>query len=242
MNIKNVFSVTIVILTFFINGFCQTNSEILVFSKTNSYRHASITDGINALSKMAIEESWTITFTEDSIYFNEANLKSKDLIIFLNTTGDILGDNEKVAFENYIKNGGGFLGIHAASDTEFEWPFYAEMIGAQFLNHPKIQDAKLNVHLEETHKSIQHLDSIWMRKDEWYNFRKAPSDHLNVLIDLDEKTITGKIMNSYHPISWYQVYHGAKIFYTAMGHTPESYSDEHFLLHVKGGIEWILSD
>lgn len=222
--------------------FSQKDNNILVFTKTNGYRHASIEDGIQALKNFAKEESWSINFTEDSLMFNEEELDHYDAVIFMNTTGDILGNDQEKAFEEFIKKGRGFVGIHAASDTEYDWEFYSEMIGAQFLSHPKVQEAKLHVNYEIDHPAINHLEHVWIRKDEWYNFKTQPAEYLNVLISIDENSIEGKKMNQYHPICWYHSFHNSRIFYTGMGHTPESYYDEIFLTHLKEAIKWALND
>jgi type 1 glutamine amidotransferase len=127
--------------------------DILVFTKTNGYRHASIETGVTALKEIASENHWAIKHSEDSLIFNSVNLKKYDLIVFLNTTGDILGDEEQIAFQNYMETGGKFFGIHAASDTEYDWPWYGEFIGGYFVSHPKTQKARINK--IDDHKTVK---------------------------------------------------------------------------------------
>ncbi|MEM6963572.1 MAG: ThuA domain-containing protein [Bacteroidota bacterium] len=216
----------------------SSGTHLLVFSKTNGFRHHSITAGIAALAKMSNENNWTITFTEDSTHFSEGNLKQYNSVIFLNTTQNVLGKNEEQAFEKYMNQGGGFVGIHAAADTEYSWDFYATMLGAQFASHPKTQEAKMNVHKNCNHPSIAHLEETWIKTDEWYNFKKPVPSYVNVLLDMDESSYEGKRMDMYHPIAWYHSFEGGRVFYTGLGHTPKTFSNETFLEHLKNGILW----
>ncbi len=215
--------------------------KILVFTKTNGYRHKSIPRGIEALDELGSKNKWEFYFTEDSTHFTTENLKKYNTIVFLNTSGDILGDPGKAAFKNYIHCGGGFVGIHAASNTEEKWDFYTEMVGAKFRNHPRIQPAKLNVNKQISHPAIAHLGAAFERTDEWYNFIEPVRRHVNVLIDIDESSYEGDRMGQYHPVSWYHYYEGGRIFYTAMGHTEASYSDPLFMEHVEEGIRWAVN-
>ncbi len=238
MNKRNYFLLLLLFLMAFPLFSQSQNTNLLVFSKTNGWRHKSIPAGVSALWKMSKENNWTVTFTEDSTHFSSTNLEQYQTIIFLNTTQNILGEKEELAFEKYMNQGGGFVGIHAASDTEYGWDFYAKMLGAQFASHPKVQDAKMDVHQDCRHPSVAHLGTEWVKKDEWYNFKKPVANYVNVLLDLDESTYEGKRMGGYHPIAWYHYYEGGRAFYTGLGHTKETYTNEKFLTHIKEGIQW----
>jgi type 1 glutamine amidotransferase len=218
----------------------EVPASILVFSKTGGFRHASIGSGIEALKKMGELQHWKMNFSEDSSLFNKEELSKYQLILFLNTTGDILNPNEQTAFENYIKSGGNFFGVHAASDTENDWPFYAEMVGAQFKSHPKPQNASLIKATDCQHPSIEHYKATFDKFDEWYNFKKPVASYVNVLLSIDETSYQGDRMGIFHPISWYHVYQGGRVFYTAMGHDDASYSNVDFLKHLQEGIRWAL--
>tara|TARA_R110002126_G_scaffold291731_2_gene456138 strand:- start:8378 stop:9985 length:1608 start_codon:yes stop_codon:yes gene_type:complete len=220
----------------------KTDTKILVFSKTSGWRHKSIPSGIAALKNLGIENNWQIDFSEDSLVFNAENLSKYKLIVFLNTTGNILGSAQEKSFEEFIHKGGGFVGIHSATDTEYNWPFYVNMIGAQFESHPKQQKAKLNVHQNQKHPAIAHLDTTFEKFDEWYNFKKPVASHINVLIDIDETSYKGKRMGTKHPISWYHTYEGGRVFYTAMGHNNKSYTNPQFLKHLEEGMRWSLNE
>lgn len=211
--------------------------RVMVFSKTNGFRHKSIESGKIALKKMADAEKWSMTFTEDSLEFSPDRLRTVDVVIFLNTTGKILGDKEKQAFKDYIQGGGGFVGIHSASDTEKSWPWYVDLVGAAFKSHPKIQKATIKV-VNRDHPATKILKERWTRTDEWYNFREPVRKHCIVLAKMDVTSYKGSEMNGYHPISWFHNFHGGRAFYTGMGHTDESYEEDAFLEHVKGGILW----
>lgn len=216
----------------------QSTDSILIFTKTEGYRHQSIPEGVEAVEEIASENDINTFHTEDANYFQTDSLAKFDLILFLSTTGDILNNNQQDAFEQFIKNGGGFVGIHAASDTEYDWPWYGKMVGAYFESHPEIQEATLTV-VDKSHPSTSFLPDEWVRTDEWYNFKNINRD-INVLMNLKESTYEGGENGDNHPIAWYHEYDGGRIFYTASGHTSQSYSNSLFRKHLKGGIEYVL--
>lgn len=211
-------------------------NRVLIFSKTNGYRHESIEAGITAIKKLGATNTFDVDATEDSLYLTDANLTKYKTILFLSTTGTVLGKEQELALQNFIHNGGGFVGIHAATDCEYEWPWYVKMIGGNFLSHPQQQEAKLIV-VDKTHTSTKHLPTTWQRKDEWYNFKNLNPD-VTVLLKIDETSYTGGKNGDNHPMAWYHSYEGGKIFYTELGHTNESYSDPLFLQHILGGIQY----
>ena len=210
--------------------------QILVFSKTAAFRHASIEDGIAAINDLGTLNSFGVFVSEDSSVFTDEGLKPFKAIVFLSTTGDILDANQQAAFERYIRNGGGFVGVHSASDTEYSWPWYGGLVGAYFANHPAIQNATVVV--EDTNDvSTAHLPVPWVRNDEWYNFQTNPRTNVHVLCRLNESGYTGGSMGD-HPIAWYHEYGGGRAWYTAGGHTSASYYEPLFRLHLLGGIRY----
>jgi uncharacterized protein len=211
--------------------------SILVYSATKGYRHESIADGIAALKQMAGANNWTITATEDSAFFTVQQLQQFAGIVFLSTTGDVLGEPGQLALIDYIHHGGGIAGVHAATDCEYNWPWYNQMMGAYFESHPAQQQANLKV--VEQHPATKHLPSVWNRKDEWYNF-KMVSPAIKVILMLDESSYTGGKMGAFHPAAWYQNFEGGKVFYTTLGHTKESYAEPFFLEHLASGINSVL--
>jgi len=211
--------------------------KVLVFSKTTGFRHDSIPDGIAAIQKLGANNNFAVDATEDAAIFSDAALAQYKAVIFLNTTGDILDANQKAAFQRYIRGGGGFAGIHSASDTEHNWAWYGGLVGAYFQNHPAIQTATVKVE-DHAHPSTASLPDRWVRTDEWYNFSTNPRGSVRVLATLDETTYTGGTMGADHPTAWCHVYDGGRAWYTGGGHTKESYSEPLFLQHLLGGIQF----
>lgn len=211
--------------------------KVMVFSKTAGFRHASIPDGIAAIQSQGAENDFEVDATEDAAAFADANLAQYQAVVFLSTTGDILDGDQQAAFERYIQAGGGFVGIHSAADTEYDWSWYGELIGAYFKSHPQIQTATVKV-ADRIHPSTAMLPKSWVRTDEWYNFRANPRGKVHVLATLDESTYSGGANAPDHPIAWCHEYDGGRAWYTAGGHTNESYSEPLFLAHLLGGIEF----
>ncbi|GCE03301.1 ThuA domain-containing protein [Dictyobacter aurantiacus] len=210
---------------------------LLIFSKTAGYRHASIENGIVAIRRLAAEHHVGVEASEDAAVFTNENLARYRAVIFLNTTGNILDNDQKAAFQRYIHAGGGYVGVHSASDTEHDWAWYGQLVGAFFSNHPHIAQAIVHVEDPQT-SSTSMLPAQWVRTDEWYNFHENPRAHVHVLLTVDEKTYQGGTMGTDHPIAWYHDFEGGRSWYTAMGHTPDSYSEPLFLSHLWGGISY----
>jgi len=222
----------------------------LVFSKTAAFRHDSIPAGVAAIRQLGAQHHFSVDATEDAAAFTDANLARYDVVVWLSTTGDVLTDAQQAAFERYIRAGGGYAGIHAASDTEYDWAWYGGLVGAYFRDHPgsvnpQFQIATVKV-LGRGTAATRPLPRRWVREEEWYNFRTNPRDTVRVLAEVDERTydprgysIPGGSpgMGRHHPISWCQPYDGGRAFYTAMGHKPEYYSEPLLLAHLLGGIQ-----
>lgn len=216
--------------------------SMLIFSKTGGFLHESIPTAIAALKKLAAENNVLADFTEDATAFTDTNLARYDAIVFLLTTGHILNESQQAAFERYIRAGGGYAGVHSASDTEYDWPWYGRLVGAYFnriTRHSSVVQATIHV-VDHTHPSTVMLPSLWIRTDEWYNFATNPRGSVHVLMTIDEKTYKGGTMGTDHPIAWYHEYDGGRAWYTALGHTSESYSEPLFLAHLWGGISYAL--
>ncbi|MFE1991781.1 ThuA domain-containing protein [Streptomyces parvulus] len=211
--------------------------KILVFSKTAGFRHSSIDDGLAALRDLGTAHNFTVDATEDAGAFTSGNLGQYRAVVFLSTTGDVLDGTQQTAFEQYIQGGGGYVGIHAAADTEYDWPFYDGLAGALFHSHPAVQSATVRVE-DRAHDATAHLGRTWQRTDEWYNYRTNPRTTAHVLASLDESSYSGGNMAGDHPISWCKDYRGGRAFYTGGGHTDESFADPAFNRHLLGGIRW----
>lgn len=216
----------------------QEPASILVFSKTTGFRHASIEKGVETLRKLGQSNDFQTVFSEDASLFTTENLKRFKAIVFLNTTGDILNEMQKAAFQAYIRQGGGFVGIHAATDTEFNWPWYNQLVGAYFSSHPKVQEARL-IKTKIAHAATAHLLATWTHTDEWYNF-KSIYPKIRPLLLLDENSYTGGENGKEHPITWYHDFDGGRSFYTGLGHTDESYDEKAFQQLLVGGINYAM--
>lgn len=237
-----IFKDTYLLLSLLIFGIsCNSRDEtkLLVFTKTAGFYHESIPQGVTALRKLADEEEFSLDTTSDASKFNEENLKQYHAVIFLNTTGDVLDNSQEAAFERFIQAGGGFVGIHAAADTEYDWPWYGKLVGGYFNGHPNdpnVREAAIDI-VDHKHASTKHLPERWLREDEWYNYKNL-NPELKVLATLDESSYEGGTNGDQHPIAWYHECDGGRSFYTGGGHTDESFEDADYLKHLLEGIKW----
>jgi type 1 glutamine amidotransferase len=209
-------------------------TKVLVFSKTAGFRHSSIPQGITAIQQLGAANGFTVTATEDSAQFTTANLAQYQAVVWLSTTGDVLNAGQQAAFESYVTGGGGYVGVHAASDTEYDWPWYGTLVGAWFSSHPAIQQANVRIE-DQANASTSHLPATWTRTDEWYNYRTNPRPNVHVLANLDETSYSGGTMGD-HPITWCRQLGAGRSWYTGLGHTEASYADANFTRMLLGGI------
>ncbi len=220
---------------------CNSGSNkprVLVFTKTAGYHHSSIAQGVQAIFKLGAENNFNVDTTSDAGKFQEDSLKKYAAIVFLSTTGALLNQYEQADFKRYIQAGGGYAGIHAATDAEYDWGWYGRLSGGYFNGHPQEQEAVINV-VDSTHISTQHLPRQWKRTDEWYNFKGLNKD-VHVLLTIDEKSYKGGTKGDYHPMAWYHEFDGGRAWYSELGHTEESYADPLYLKHILGGIEYAI--
>jgi cytochrome c len=216
----------------------QEDPKVLVFSKTAGFRHDSIPTGVAAIKALGAEHGFAVDATEDAAAFTEQNLAGYAAVVWLSTTGDVLNDAQQTAFEHYVDGGGGYAGVHAASDTEYDWPWYGELVGAYFKSHPQIQQATVDV-AGHDHPSTAQLPDTWTRTDEWYNYRTNPRADVKVLATLDETSYDpGADAMGDHPIMWCHPQAQGRSWYTGGGHTIQSYSEPEFLNHLAGGIRY----
>jgi cytochrome c len=218
-----------------------TLDRVLVFSRTAAFRHDSIGAGIQMVTDLGQQNGFAVDATEDPTQFNDENLARYGVVVWMSTTGDVLDDGQQQAFERFIQDGGGWVGVHSASDTEYDWAWYGQLLGgnAYFRNHPEgTQTAQVDVEIA-THPSTAHLPARFPFEDELYNFRQNPRGSVNVLMTLDESSYApGDGAMGDHPIAWYHEFDGGRAWYTALGHRIELYTDPVFTRHVLGGILW----
>jgi type 1 glutamine amidotransferase len=224
-------------------------ARILVYSRTTGYRHASIPAGIAALEKLGSRHGFTVEASEGVHSFRPGRLERYAAVVFLSTSGTVLDEPGRAALTHYLRQGGSWLGIHAASTTEYEWPWFEGLVGAWFDQHPEIQPAVLTVE-DRDHPATEFLGAHWDRTDEWYAFRSNPreraeadgtieADKPRILLTVDETTYRGGTMGADHPLAWCREYDGGRSFYTALGHAEETYQDPEFLAHLLGALRWL---
>ena len=214
-------------------------AHILVFSKTEGFRHASIPAAIKAFGELARLHGFTLVASEDSALFTDASLFKFDAIVFLLTSGDVLDANQQAAMERYIRRSGGFVGVHSAADTEWkgDWLWYRKLVGGVFRSHPRVQNARLNV-VTRDHPATVALPEPFFHVDEWYDFTDLYAHRID-LLTVDESTYSGGRHGDYHPIAWYHEFEGGRSFYTGLGHTIEAYASPEMRAHLLGGLAWV---
>lgn len=220
--------------------------NVLLYTKMNGFHHESVNEGVTAMRAMAQRHHFTIDWQEDANVFSDEKLKNYQAVIFLLTTGDILNEEQQAAMERFIRSGKGFVGIHSASDTEYDWDWYTKMVGRTFHIHPVIQTAELTV-TNRKFPGVERMPERFLWTDEWYEFGAERIKGLNYILAVDEQTYDPKVdwgskkgegMGKFHPIAWYHEYDGGRAFYSALGHLPATYSDPLFLEHIYGGLYW----
>lgn len=225
---------------------------VLIFTKTNGFRHQSIGAGVNAIVKAGRERGWDVYNTESGAFFNYDYLSKFKVVVFLSTSGDVLTQEQQNAFERWFKNGGGYVGIHSAADTEHDRPWYDSLLGTHFKDHPilpnGISEAEI-ITYDRKHPTTQFLPVTWKKKDEWYNYKSdvTGKNNIHVLLMLNEDSysswvsttlLPSKKMGRNHPLSWTNYIAHGRMFYTGMGHTAETFTDKYALAHILAGIEW----
>jgi cytochrome c len=238
------FSSFFTLLTISLLGQTLTSKRILVFSKTAGFRHTSIKEGKQFFLDLGKKQSIAVDTTENADAFAEENLKKYNAVVFLSTTGNVLDPVQQIAFERYIQAGGGYMGIHAASDTEYDWSWYNNLMGGYFASHPgnpNVQNGKM-ITMDKNHPSTAHLPETFERKDEFYDFKSLKTDILKFLLKVDEKSYKDGKMGDFHPMAWYHEYDGGKAFYTNYGHTPETFSEPLMVEHFWGGLKYAMTE
>lgn len=233
---KKAFQLFLIGLSVLLLPACAQKPAVLVFAKTQGYYHTSIPKGMQTLMDICSQQGIAIDTTRDASAFSGENLEKYRVVIFLNTSGDILNDSQQEAFMKYIRSGGGFVGIHAATDTEYDWPWYNKLVGAYFVSHPAQQKAIIHV-TDRQHPATAGLPVRWERTDEWYNFKDINPD-IRVLAYLDETTYKGGENGEKHPFIWCHEFEGGRAFYTGVGHRNDNYDEPLLQQHLLGAIKW----
>ncbi|MFF9852371.1 ThuA domain-containing protein [Streptomyces litmocidini] len=219
----------------------MTTADVLVHTRTAGYRHDSIPAGAAALVELAADLGRTAEVTEDPAVFTPKRLEGCAVVVLLSTTGNVLTPEGRAAFEAYLRNGGSLLAVHAAANAEPDWPFYGELLGTRFDGHPEIQPGTVLVDDRE-HPATAPLPERWEWTDEWYNFTSDPrtsGQPVRVLARADETTYRGGTHGADHPLVWCREVDRGRVFFTALGHAPETYGDPAFRAHLRGALTWL---
>jgi type 1 glutamine amidotransferase len=228
--------------------FAQAKKRVLVFTRVQGYYHESIPSGVKAIMQLGNQNNFAVDMTQDSTYFVDANLKKYAAIIFCNTSGrNLFTTDQQAAIKRYIQAGGGFMGIHCAGCNyanlkpgEVDWPWYHQMVGATFTNHPNPQNAEFDI-TDQQNAATAHLPARWLWHEELYNFKDIQPD-IKVILKVDEKTYKGGQVGADHPMAWYHEFDGGRAFYTALGHFADSYTKPEYLKHLLGGIQYAMGN
>ena len=222
--------------------------RLLIYTHNGEgFVHDNISASVEALQKLAAENGYEIQHTDAPSFFTPENLKGIDCIIFSNSNNEAFtSQSQRDAFQKYIQSGGGFVGIHSASGSERDWPWFWAMLGGKFVRHPELQSFEMKV-MDHANPATSFLEDIWKWEDECYYF-----DHLNpdihILLAADLSTIEDMTKTNFHgnkdfaPIAWVHEYDGGRQFFTALGHKSEYYQGTIFLKHLLGGIKWVLNE
>ena len=217
--------------------------RVLIFSGSTGYRHASIEAGAAAVAALARRDGFQVTATEDPAVFSTAGLRGYAVVVLLSTTtrkddpaSEWFAGERRTAFQSFVRGGGGVVAVHAAADSHYGWPWYGRLIGGRFASHPPGTPAGELAATGHRHPGTRTLPARFRRTDEWYAFGDYdPTSDL--LVTLDPASIGAADVNP-DPISWAREFEGGRVFYTAMGHTAESFSEPLFLQHLSGGLRW----
>jgi type 1 glutamine amidotransferase len=211
--------------------------DVLAFTEAAGETHASAADGIDALRDIGSRNRFRVTVAGNSAgVFTESNLKRYRAVVFLNTAGDVLNAAEQTAFENYFRDGGGFLGIHSAIVTEPDWQFLTDLLGTRATGPAAALDSATIKVADRVHDASKSLPEYWELSDEYYNFTSNVRGFSHVLATVDETTYTGGTMGFDHPVAWCKDYQGGRSFYTAVGHA--GYKSDTLRRHLAGAIAW----
>ncbi|HVK21882.1 MAG TPA: ThuA domain-containing protein, partial [Actinokineospora sp.] len=217
--------------------------DVLLFSKTaaGAYRHDSIPAAKTMFDTLATERGWTVTKSENSADFNDANLAKYDVVVMLQTSGMVWdSDAQRTAAQTYMRNGGGYVAIHNATDMNIEaaFPWWDNMLGMSMTAHSAILQGTAKV-IDKKHPSSAGLSDKWVRTEEWYNFNRSARGDVHTLVSMDESTYDagGSKMGFDHPMTWCRNFEGGRVWATGMGHQSSSYSEPLFKSHIAGGVE-----
>ena len=241
-----------ILLLLFQTTLCFTASgrekqfKVLLVTTTRGWQHESQYTAVLAVQQLGVKHYFDVVLLEDLKSFTDKYLEQFNAVIFLSTTGNIFDSTQQKVMERFIQSGKGFIGIHSASDTEYDWEWYNKLVGRMFKIHPVIQTARLVI-TDDKFPGLEGFSGNKLWTDEWYEFGPEKINGLNYILAVDESTYNPKVqwadkkgegMGKFHPVAWYHNFDGGRSFYTALGHLPAIYNDPSFLNHLYAGILW----
>jgi len=220
----------------------------LVFADlADKYHHLSVPVARESFERLSERHYFKLTWVETAETFAQQKYEEYDVIVFISGSPCGLNEAKRSEFVQYVENGGGIVGVHfsfAFKEAERQWPWWEDLIGSTFASHPPIQSGIACV-MDHDFPACMHLPAKWVWTDEWYSFATPFPEHLNVVLTVDEASYYPReedVMGSPHPIAWYHEPYGARVFYTALGHIPDTYRDPVFLRHIYGGMLWAVGE
>jgi type 1 glutamine amidotransferase len=248
MNIAAFKSKVVTALVILLGSSVCLSENVLIYTKNGTgYVHDNIAASVACLKKICQTNGWAFEVSDDASIFTAEKIKVFDVLVFSNTNNETFDTEEqRKVFQDYIRNGGGFVGIHSACGSERQWPWFWANLGGKFVRHPPLQPFDIKV-IDNANPSTQHLPDIWKWEDECYYMNELnPAIHILIAVDLrtieDSKkdSYPGRIFGDYFPLAWCQEFDGGRQWYTALGHKIEHYSDKNFIQHLAGGIRWAM--
>jgi type 1 glutamine amidotransferase len=213
--------------------------RVLMITTTAAFRHDSIPTAQQVMTDLAARSGeFTITVTEDLSTISEPRLAQTHVLMFALTTGELpLSDVQKSAIVAFVNNGGGFIGIHSATDTLYQWPDYGRIVGAYFKEHPWTQEAAVTVE-DRSHPITASLGPSFRLLEEYYTFQQNPRASVHVLLSLDAASVGAQ---GDYPLAWTQTIGGGRSYYNALGHFESTWRDAGFQNQIRNAIRWAAS-
>jgi type 1 glutamine amidotransferase len=234
-------------------NFPADQKAVLIFSKSTGFRHAeSIEKGKQTFATLAARNKWFLYSTEEGGVFNTDQLAKFEAVIFNNSTGRVLNDEQQAALEQYVENGGNLIGIHGAGDDSHHWNWYLKnLTGVKFSHHPikpHLQEAEVILVNDGDSMISRNLAARWKHTDEWYVFFEHPeTEGFNILYEIDGGSIipNGNLlwvkdknfgMGKHHPVAWYRTVGKGRTFYTSLGHNGSTWLQQPFLQMLENAV------
>ncbi len=231
----------------------SAQQKVLVYTRNytpdgKGYVHANISASVEAIKKMGVEKGFGVDVSDDPGSFTDANLKQYAALVFSNSNNEAFAtEPQRDAFRRYIQSGGGFVGIHSASGSQRDWPYYWSVLGGKFVVHPKIQKFTVRV-VDSAQVATKDIPAEFEWTDEFYFIEYLnPGIHPVLVSDrtklefLDAMKVDPERFPSQTPLAWWQKFDGGRQFYTALGHNKEDYANPLLYRLIQNGIVWAMT-